>query len=247
MEPKPRPERLLIPYYRVSTAKQGRSGLGLEGQQAAVAAYVKTYGGVIIRSYTEVETGKASDRPELANALSDCKLSKATLVIAKMDRLTRKTSFFLRIYEEEVPVVYCDFPTVPPGPMGKAMLTNAATWSELEGSMISERTRIALAAYKARGGLLGSRRPGAHRLKGGANPRASQRAGEVSRAKADAAYHGLKKVIERIISKYTSIKGKKPSLRVIADELTRLGYATRRGKPWNQTQVKRILDRIKTA
>src|SRR4051812_18144377 len=183
--------RRLIAYYRVSTQKQGASGLGLEGQEAAVAAYAASFGGELLRAYVEVESGKRSDRPELARALADCRRSKATLVIAKLDRLTRNTRFLLALVESRADIVFCDLPQLPPGPEGRFILTMFAAVAELEAGMISRRTKAALAAYKARGGLLGAARPGAHRLRGGADPVAATRAGEAARAGAEAAYAGL--------------------------------------------------------
>jgi DNA invertase Pin-like site-specific DNA recombinase len=156
----------LIAYYRVSTVKQGTSGLGLEGQEAAVTAYARGADAILIRAYTEVETGKRADRPELAKALADCKRSKATLVIAKLDRLTRNARFLLALVEGGADVAFGDLPHLPPGSVGKFLLTQMAAVAELEAGLISERTKAALAAYKARGGLLGAARPGgppAHR------------------------------------------------------------------------------------
>jgi DNA invertase Pin-like site-specific DNA recombinase len=228
----------LIPYYRVSTAKQGESGLGLEGQQAAVQLQAKARAGKILREYTEVETGKRSDRPELAKALADCRRSDATLVIAKLDRLSRNTRFLLALIDSQADVLFCDLPQIPPGPQGRFILTLFAAVAELEAGMISQRTKAALAAYKARGGLLGSHRPGAHRLKGGANPKAAKRAGEVAAANADAAYTGLADEIQ-------AWRSEGLSFRAIAGRLNGQGHRTRRDKPWNQTQVKRVLDRIK--
>jgi DNA invertase Pin-like site-specific DNA recombinase len=149
----------LIAYRRVSTARQGASGLGLEGQDAAVAAYARLAGAVVVRAYTEVKTGKRAARPELTKALADCKRSKATLVIAKLDRLSRNTRFLLTLIESGVDVAFCDLPHVPPGAVGKFLLTQMAAVAELEAGLISERTKAALAAYRARGGLLGSARP----------------------------------------------------------------------------------------
>jgi DNA invertase Pin-like site-specific DNA recombinase len=181
----------LIAYRRVSTIRQGVSGLGLEAQDAAVASYAQVAGGVILRAYTEVETGKRADRPELGKALADCKRSKAVLVLAKLDRLARNARFLLTLIESGVDVAFCDLPSVPAGAVGKFILTQMAAVAELEAGLISERTKAALAAYKARGGLLGSARLGAHRLTGGANPKAARRAGEVSAANAAAAYADL--------------------------------------------------------
>jgi DNA invertase Pin-like site-specific DNA recombinase len=170
----------LIAYYRVSTARQGASGLGLEGQGAAVTAYARAGGATLLRAYTEVETGKRSDRPELGKALADSKRSRGRLVIAKLDRLARNARFLLTLIESGVDVAFCDLPSVPAGAVGKFLLTQMAAVAELEAGLISERTKAALTAYKARGGLLGAARPGARRLTGGANAKAAQRAITIS-------------------------------------------------------------------
>ena len=227
----------LIHYRRVSTTGQGISGLGLESQDAAVAAYARASGGTIVRAYTEVETGKRADRPELAKALSDCKRSKATLVIAKMDRLARNTGFLLRLIESDADVAFCDLPNVPPGAVGKFILTQMAAVAELEAGLISERTKAALAAYKARGGVLGAARPGAYRFKGGANPEASRQGGEVVKANADAAYADIASIV-------IELRRQGRSLTEVASQLTQDGYTTRRGLPWNKEQVRRVVERF---
>jgi DNA invertase Pin-like site-specific DNA recombinase len=219
----------LIAYRRVSTARQGASGLGLEGQEAAVAEYAKATGGNVLRAYTEVETGKRSDRPELARALADCKRSKAVLVIAKLDRLARNVHFLSGLMEAGVEFVCCDMPSA-----NRLTLHIMAAVAEDEAKRISERTKAALAAYKARGGVLGAARPGAYRLKGGANPKAARRAGEVARAKAKDAYADLAPAIATM-----RIEGL--SLRAIARRLNEEGHTTRRGKPWNQVQINRLI------
>ncbi|MBV8676279.1 MAG: recombinase family protein, partial [Planctomycetaceae bacterium] len=128
----------LVAYYRVSTAKQGASGLGLEGQEAAVAAYAKSNNFILLRSYTEVETGKRSDRPELARALADCKLSRATLVIAKLDRLSRNVHFLSGLMESGVDFIACDNPHA-----NRLTLHILAAVAEDEARRISERTKAA--------------------------------------------------------------------------------------------------------
>jgi DNA invertase Pin-like site-specific DNA recombinase len=218
----------LIAYYRVSTAKQGASGLGLEGQEAAVASYAQAGGGTLLRAYTEVETGRKADRPELARALADCKRSKAVLVIAKLDRLARNVHFLSGLMEAGVEFVCCDMPSA-----NRLTLHIMAAVAEDEAKRISERTKAALAAYKARGGVLGAARPGAYRLKGGANARAAKRAGEVAAEKARAAYEDLAPVI-------AGMRAEGLSLRQIAGRLNDEGHTTRRGRPWNQVQVRRV-------
>ncbi|MBV8270348.1 MAG: recombinase family protein, partial [Planctomycetaceae bacterium] len=202
---------------------------GLEGQEAAVAAYAKSNNFILLRSYTEVETGKRSDRPELARALADCKLSRATLVIGKLDRLSRNVHFLSGLMESGVDFIACDNPHA-----NRLTLHILAAVAEDEARRISERTRAALAAYKARGGVLGAARPGARRLGGGANPAAARRAGEVSAARARDAYAHLAPLVARW-------RAEGLSHRRIAARLDAAGYATRSGKPWNHTQVGRVL------
>jgi DNA invertase Pin-like site-specific DNA recombinase len=231
----PQPKKPLIAYYRVSTDKQERSGLGLEGQEAAVKKHAEIHGAEILRGYTEVETGKRSDRPQLAEALADCRLSQAVLCIAKLDRLSRNVHFLAGLMDSKVEFVCCDNPNAT-----RLTLHILAAVAEDETRRISERTKAALAAYKARGGKLGSKRRGAHRLTGGANPKAAKRAGEVAAANADAAYVGVAKLMQEL-------KSQGLSLRAIAARLNKKGHKTRRGKPWSPTQVKRVLERAKPA
>jgi DNA invertase Pin-like site-specific DNA recombinase len=221
----------LIAYYRVSTTKQGISGLGLEAQEAAVAAYAKATGGTIVRAYREVESGKKAERPQLAKALADAKRSRATLVIAKLDRLARNVHFLSGLMEAGVDFVACDNPTA-----NRLTLHILAAVAEDEAKRISDRTKAALAAYKARGGVLGSARPGAHRLTGGANAKAALRAGEAAKADADAAY-------EDIAMKMAGMRTGGMSLADIAASLNIEGHTTRRGKLWNKMQVARVLKR----
>ena len=221
----------LIAYYRVSTARQGLSGLGLEGQEAAVAAYAHASGGMLLRAYTEVESGKRNDRPELAKALSDCKRSKAVLVIAKLDRLARNVYFLSGLMEAGVEFVCCDMPSA-----NRLTLHILAAVAEDEARRISERTKAALAAYKDRGGLLGAARPGAYRLTGGANAKAARRAGEVSREMAVEAYADLKPWL-------AELRAEGLSLRQIAGRLNAEGHTTRRGCAWNGVQVRRVINK----
>src|SRR5713226_5817525 len=146
---------LVIGYLRVSTKGQGESGLGIEAQKAAVETYAKQNGATLIVCYLEVESGKLADRPELAKALSHAKRSKATLVVAKMDRLARNVAFLSALMEAKVDFIAVDNPAA-----NKLTLHILAAVAEAEAEAISTRTKAALAAYKARGGKLGSARPG---------------------------------------------------------------------------------------
>lgn len=141
-----------ISYLRVST---GRQSLGIDAQREAVARHL---GDSVqpITEYCEVESGRRDDRPELRKALDHCKRTGAALVVAKLDRLARSAHFLLTILNSGVEVQFCDLPQVS-GPQGKFLLTSMAAVAELEAGLISERTKAALAAAKARGKQLGAR------------------------------------------------------------------------------------------
>jgi DNA invertase Pin-like site-specific DNA recombinase len=141
-----------IAYYRVSTDRQGNSGLGLEAQQAAV----KQHGGNIIAEFTEVESGGKSCRPQLLAALAECKRTGATLIVAKLDRLARDAKLILTLVDEGAKVKFLDLPEIDTeGPIGRLMLTIIAGVAEFERRIISKRTKEALAVKKARGVKLG--------------------------------------------------------------------------------------------
>jgi len=206
----------MIAYYRVSTRQQGRSGLGLDAQRAAVEAYARQSGGRIAAAFTEVESGRRDDRPELARALAHARRTGARLVVAKMDRLARNAGFLLALLDGGAEVAFCDFPNIPPGPAGKFLLTQMAAVAELEAGLIAQRTREALAAAKARGTLLGAAREGfwtperaARRAEG--QRKAVAASGEARRRKAVEAYADL------------------------LPEIT--------GKPWHAAQVLNVLRR----
>lgn len=141
----------IIAYLRVSTARQGASGLGLEAQRAAVQSYARSGGHGIVSEYVEVESGRKADRPQLAAALSACRLHRATLVIAKLDRLSRNVAFIANLMEGGVEFVACDMPHA-----NRLTLHLLAAIAEHEREMISQRTKAALAAAKARGVKLGN-------------------------------------------------------------------------------------------
>ena len=143
-----------IAYYRVSTARQGQSGLGLEAQRETVRTFLNGGDWRLAAEFTEVESGRKSDRPELDKALAACRVRGATLVVAKVDRLTRSLSFLMRLLDAGVEVRFCDLPQIE-GPTGRFMLQQLAAVAELEAGMIGDRTRKALSAAKARGVKLG--------------------------------------------------------------------------------------------
>lgn len=225
----------IIAYFRVSTAKQGQSGLGLEGQQAAVDAFVARRGCEVLATYTEVESGKRSDRPQLAKALSHARRSKATLVVVKLDRLARNVHFTSSLMEAGV-----DFIAIDVEHANRMTIHIMAAVAEGEAKAISDRTKAALQAAKARGAKLGSARPGhwdgreAARLKGSA--KGAKAAAAVHRVAANEAYADLLPLMQRL-------RSEEQTLQQIADTLNSEGHTTRRGKPWNHVQVKRVLDR----
>jgi DNA invertase Pin-like site-specific DNA recombinase len=140
-----------VAYLRVSTVRQGESGLGLEAQRAAVEAFARHHGGGIVACFVEVETGKRSDRPELAKALEAARKAKATLLIAKLDRLARNVAFIANLMDAGVEFLACDQPFA-----SRLTLHILAAVAEDEARRISERTKAALQAAKARGRKLGS-------------------------------------------------------------------------------------------
>ena|SRR5208283_2780652 len=221
----------LIGYYRVSTKKQGASGLGLEGQQAAVEAYAKQTGAKIVRAYTEVESGKNSERPELGKALADARRSKATLCVAKLDRLSRNVAFTSAVMDSGTDFVACDNPVA-----NRLTLHILAAMAEHEAKEISKRTKAALAAYKARGGKLGGQRPECRTLTPEARKRGALESGKVVHENALKAYADL-------LPMMTELRSSGATLQAIAAELNAQGHTTRRGKPWNYVQVGRVLER----
>jgi DNA invertase Pin-like site-specific DNA recombinase len=140
--------RRYVAYYRVSTDKQGRSGLGLEAQQQAVASYVAA--GHLVAAYVEIGSGKRNDRPELAKALAHCRASKATLIVAKLDHLARSVFFIASLMESKVDFIAADMPTA-----NRLTVHILSAVAEHEREAISSRTKAALAAAKARGIKLG--------------------------------------------------------------------------------------------
>jgi DNA invertase Pin-like site-specific DNA recombinase len=148
MEPRP-----YIAYYRVSTDRQGRSGLGLEAQQQAVRSFLHGRG-ELVASFVEVESGKRNDRPEIAAALDACRKHKAVLIIAKLDRLARNVHFISGLMESGVEFIAVDMPEA-----NRLTIHILAAVAEHEREMISKRTKEALQAAKARGTILGSPDP----------------------------------------------------------------------------------------
>lgn len=222
--------RFFVAYLRVSTDKQGRSGLGLEAQQAAIAAFLQRGDKLLTPPFTEVESGRNADRPQLRAAMGKCRATGATLLIARLDRLARNVRFISALMEQGVPFVACDMPTATP-----FMLHIYAAVAEEEARAISRRTKAALAAAKARGVKLGGDR--GYRPVAGPDARLG---GAAVKLKADHAAHSVLADIERIRTAHGADIG----LQGLARELTAQGVATPRGGAWTATTVRRVLARV---
>ncbi len=211
-----------VAYFRVSTQRQGVSGLGLEAQQDTVRRFLRA-GDTVISEFVEVESGKDCGRPQLAAALAACKRRKATLLIAKLDRLARKVSFIATLMDGDTAFVAADNPHA-----SRLTLHVLAAVAEHEGAMISERTRTALQAAKARGVQLG-----AHGRRFGVEEAQALNAQRSAAAKAWAA--NVKPIIAELK------EGGALTLQAIADGLNGRGLTTPRGGVWRPSTVQRVL------
>jgi DNA invertase Pin-like site-specific DNA recombinase len=226
--------KTLIAYYRVSTAQQGRSGLGLEAQRAAVVRFAEAEGAQIAAEYVEVETGKGADaldrRPQLAASLEAARLIKAAVIVAKLDRLSRDVAFVAGLMAQRVPFVVAELGA----DADPFMLHLYAALAEKERALISARTKAALAAAKERGVQLGNPRLADIRAKGSA-------AGAAKGAAANRA--SAEKFAASVLPLIRDMHDQGASLRKIAAELNAKGIATARGGKWASTQVADILRR----
>jgi DNA invertase Pin-like site-specific DNA recombinase len=215
----------LIAYYRVSTAQQGASGLGLEAQRAAVARHVHSTGGGLVGEFEEVESGRKSDRPQLAAALAACRAHRATLVIAKLDRLARNVAFISSLMESGVEFIAADMPMA-----NRLTVHILAAVAEHEREMISARTKAALAAAKARGVKLGN----PHLLVG--NRASALAAARVRQRRARSKARDVLPYVE------AARKAGCITLAEIAAALTARGIKTPGGKnEWGPEQVRRVI------
>ena len=220
----------LVAYERVSTQRQGRSGLGLEAQRQAIDAYTAATAGQLLDRFTEIESGRRNDRPELEAALNLAKLTGATLVIAKLDRLSRNAAFLLTLRDSGVRFVACDMPEANDLTVGIMALV-----AEAERELISKRTKEALAAARARGVRLGN--------PNGAD--ALRRAGKGGEALREAVTQNADDYAKDLAPVVAGIRAEgHTSLRAIAAELNARGVLTRRGGNWHVSTVKNLLSRI---
>src|SRR4051812_31476466 len=221
-----------INYYRVSTAKQGRSGLGLAAQRAAIASYCASRGCEPLGEYTEQESGKRDDRPELAKAIHHAKVTGATLVIAKLDRLSRNLAFLAALQDAGTKFIAADMPEA-----NELTIHIMAAMAQAERKAISKRTKEALAAAKARGTKLGN--PMGAKAFG--KYRGNGAAVEAIKLKAQAFAADIMPIVESIRAEGRT------SLRDIAAELNARGIMPARGGKWAAQSVSDVIRAATTA
>lgn len=223
----PRRPTYAVAYFRVSTAEQGVSGLGMEAQQSAVKAFAETRGWRVIAEFSDIASGKTDNRPGFKAALAECRRMGAFLVAAKLDRITRRVHTLSALLEDGIRPRTADMPDAD-----DMMLRVYAAMVQRERELISDRTKVALKAAKARGTKLGGDRG----YRGGMPPDAALAA--VARVeKANQAACRLMPIVTEL-----QVAGA-TSLRQIAAGLNAQGLTTRRGKTWDATAVARVLAR----
>lgn len=220
-----------VSYIRVSTQRQGASGLGLDGQRTAIEQFCHENQYELTDEFREIESGRKSDRPVLLKALARTKALKAILVIGKLDRLARNVAFIANLMEAGVEFRACDVPTA-----NRLTLHILSAVAEEEARAISARTKAALAAAKARGRLLGAANPRCRSL-----TQAQRKKGAVASGKRAAALAREANAEASMVARGLSREG--TSLRAIAAELDDRGITSRTGKPWTHVQVRRLLQR----
>jgi DNA invertase Pin-like site-specific DNA recombinase len=219
-----------VSYLRVSTDRQGKSGLGLEAQREAVASYLNGGKWQLVGEVVEVESGRNDARPKLQEALALCRAYRAALVVANVSRLTRSVAFMSRLQAANVEIRFVDLPQVE-GATGKFLLQQMVSVAELEAGMISERTKRALAAAKVRGVKLGGFRGYVPTAEDRANGRKARTAKAVDHAAS------LAPIIARLDPTGSL------SLRKLAAALNEEGLPSPGGSIWTAASVSRIKDR----
>lgn len=220
--------RQVVTYIRVSTAKQGKSGLGIEAQQAAIARFVEAEGCEVVGQFVEVETGKGADaidrRPQLAAALAAARKAKAAVLVAKLDRLSRDVAFISDIMARRAPFIVAELGA----DADPFMLHLYAALAEKERNLIGDRTRVALAAKKAQGVKLGNR----------------TNLGEARALGAAANAAGADTFAANVLPIVRDIKATgATTVRAIAGVLNRRGIKTARGGEWHGSTVRNLLTR----
>lgn len=212
----------VITYLRVSTDRQGRSGLGLEAQREACRVFLHGGPSLLLAEFIEVESGRKSDRPKLREAMAQCRCTGATLLIAKLDRLARDAHFLLGLQKAGVEFIAADMPTA-----NRLTIGIMALVAEEEARAISVRTKAALAAAKARGVKLGGYRAGAPLPDGAASLRVRQAAQQ--------------RFAAEVGPIAVTLHQQGQSLRQIGAEMTARGIRTPRGGKWSARAVQTLL------
>lgn len=215
-----------IAYYRVSTQKQGKSGLGLDAQKKMVSDFVASNGGEIVAEYTEIESGKHDDRPKLMEAMKHASLVGGRLLVGKLDRLSRDLNFITSLQKSRVDFVVSDLPGCD-----SFTINIYGALAQREREMISSRTKAGLAAAKARGVRLGT-----NNLRPEMAKEASAMGVKVRQQNADDFAAKVRPTIEALRASGMSLRG-------VAAELEALGVKTARGGSWTATAVKNVLSR----
>jgi DNA invertase Pin-like site-specific DNA recombinase len=218
-----------VSYIRVSTSKQGASGLGLEAQQESVRVFAQANSYEVVQEFREIESGKNNDRPILQKALAHAKKIGACLLIAKLDRLARSVSFIAKLMDANTDFRAIDFPEASSA-SSRLFLHIMSAFAEHERVSCSERTKLALAAAKAKGKLLGAANPKCPKL----TPEARKKGQQKIKSKAISAYSG-------ILPKIQELKKQGFSLQIIANKLNSENEITRNGKAWHPIQISRAL------
>lgn len=206
-------------YRRCSTKRQGDSGLGLEAQEAAIQTYVDQNSAEVIGQFVEVESGTKSNRPELAKAIALAKKTNSKLVVAKLDRLARNVHFISGLMESKVEFVALDFPSA-----NKLTLHLIASMAEYEATLISQRTKAALAAAKKRGIVLGAN------------------GSVLAKANIKAADQWAESIADTLVKAITACR--KKTLQNLANKLNSWGVTTRTGKEFGPSTVMRLMKRL---
>lgn len=220
----------IVSYLRVSTARQGRSGLGLDAQRSAIQGYTESKGAVLVREFVEVESGKVNTRPKLAEALHLAKVTGSILVIAKLDRLSRNAAFLLALRDSGVRFVAADMPDANELTVGIMALV-----AQQEREAISKRTKEALEAAKRRGQVLGNPNGADALRRAGKGNTAGVQAIQLQ---ADAHAEDLRPVLRDLAGEGIA------SLGAIAKALNERGIQTPRGGAWYKTSVSNLLSRL---
>ena len=216
--------RKYIAYYRVSTQKQGVSGLGLDAQRSEVARFVER-GGVLVTEYQDIESGKNNNRPNLIRAIEDCKKQEATLLIAKLDRLSRNASFILTLRDSKIDFVCCDMPDA-----NSITIGIMAILAQEERERTSMRTKVALAELKKRGKKLGT-------------PENLTEQARVNSLKVRQENAYTDENSRKAGALIVSMREQGKSFYQITKDLNNLGFKTRTGKTFQQNQVQILFAR----